>query len=63
MHPYASQALVATRVTEMYRQAEIARLALEVKRARRRGRRWARIQPGHIAQPARGSARAGLPAV
>lgn len=62
MQPFISQALVATRVAEMHRQAEIAQPALGVKRARRRLRRRARIQPVHRAQPASRPERAGLPA-
>jgi hypothetical protein len=35
MHPYISQALVATRIAEMRREAGVALLARDVKRARR----------------------------
>ena len=62
MQPIISQALVATRVADMHRQAEITRLAGGVNRARRRARRRARIHPAHRAQPAGRPERAGLPA-
>jgi hypothetical protein len=62
MQPFISQALVATRVAEMHRQAEIAQPALDVKRARRRARRRARIQLVRGPQPACRPQRAGLPA-
>jgi hypothetical protein len=60
MQPIISQALVATRVADMRREAEITQLAGDVKRARRRARRRARIQPVRRAQPAGRPERAGL---
>ncbi len=62
MQPIVSQALVATRVADMRRQAEITQLAGDVRRARRRARRRTRIQPAHQAQPTCRPERAGLPA-
>lgn len=41
MQPYISQALVATRIADMRRQAETAQLARDVRRARREARRRA----------------------
>jgi hypothetical protein len=49
MHSYISQALVATRIAEMRREADIALLARDVKRARRQARR----QVGRGLAPAR----------
>jgi len=63
MHPYNAQALVAARIADMHREAEAARLAREVKRARRRaGRGLAPVRPLHTATPAGQSERAGRPA-
>jgi hypothetical protein len=62
MQPAISQALMATRVADLHRQAESAQLARDVKRGRRQFRR-ARVQPVRGAQPARGPGRAGLGAV
>jgi hypothetical protein len=67
MQPYISQALVATRVAEMRREAEVARLAREVKRARRQARRragqgLAPVRLPRTATPAGRRGRAGLPA-
>ena len=58
MQPYISQALVATRIAEMDRRAEIAQLARGEARPA-----TARIQPVGGAQPARRPERVGLPAV
>ena len=41
MQPYISQALVATRIADMRREAETAQLARDVRRARREARRRA----------------------
>jgi hypothetical protein len=58
-----SQALMAIRVADLRRQAEVARLAREVKRNRRQARRLARMAPAPAAQPACRPGRAGLGAV
>ena len=39
MQPFISQALLATRTAEMHREAQIARRARGLKRARRRAQR------------------------
>jgi hypothetical protein len=63
MQPYNPQALVAARIADMHREAEAARLAREVKRARRRnGRGLAPVRPLRTATPAGQTARAGRPA-
>ena len=63
MQPYISQALVAARIADMHRQAEAARLAREIKRARRRaGRGLAPVRPLRTAAPAGQTERAGRPA-
>jgi hypothetical protein len=62
MQPAISQALMATRVADLHRQAEIARLARDVKRGRRQAPRT-RMQPVREAQPACRPGRAGLGAV
>jgi hypothetical protein len=53
MQPYISQAFVATWIAERRQQAEIARLAGDVKRARRRGHRrpMAALLAGHRQSP------------
>lgn len=50
MHPYILQALVATRIAEMNREAEVAQLG--VKRAGQWARRWERMQSARRAMPA-----------
>jgi hypothetical protein len=61
MHTYLSQGLVAGRNTEMLRQAETARLASDVKRARRASRVVLTRLPRTV-RHARRPQRAGLPA-
>lgn len=69
MQPIISQALLATRVADMHQRAEIAHLAADVKRARRRARRLGRskpaggTQPDHGTQPACRPDRVGLSAM
>ena len=58
MHPYILQALVATRIAEMNREAEVAQLG--VKRAGPWARRWERMQPARRAMPAGRPERAGF---
>jgi hypothetical protein len=58
MHPYILQALVATRIAELNREAEAAHLG--VKRAGKWARRWERMQPARRAVPAGRPERAGF---
>jgi hypothetical protein len=60
MQPYISQALVATRIAEMRREAEVTRLARDVKRARPPRRGLGRVRPVRTAQPAGRPEHAGL---
>ncbi|HCU91827.1 MAG TPA: hypothetical protein DHU96_03460 [Actinobacteria bacterium] len=67
MQPFISQALVATRIAEMRREAEVAQLArdgrLARKQARRRGGRGlAPVRLLRTAKPACRPERTGLPA-
>jgi hypothetical protein len=62
MQPAISQALMATRVADLHRQAQIAQLARDVKRDRRQARR-ARMHLVRGVQPTRRPERAGLGAV
>jgi len=62
MQSTITQALMATRVADLHRQAEVARLARDVKRGRRRARR-ARMQTVRGAQPACQPQRTGLGAI
>jgi len=63
MQPYNMQALVADRIAEMRREAGTARLARELKRARRRaGRGLAPVRPLRTATPAAQPEHAGRPA-
>jgi hypothetical protein len=61
MNSSLSQALVAARTAEIRREAQAAQLASDVKRARRASRP---APAGRLRAfwPARGAARAGLPA-
>ena len=63
MQPYIPQALVTARIADMHREADSARRAGEVKRARRRAS-WvlAPVRPLRGTGPAAQPERAGLPA-
>jgi len=61
MQSTITQALMATRVADLHKQAEAARLARDVKRGRRAHR--ARMQTVRGAQPARQPQRTGLGAI
>jgi hypothetical protein len=65
MQPYNPQALVAARIDEMRQEAETARQARDLKRARRRARRGqapAQVRTPRTATPGGRTGRAGLPA-
>jgi hypothetical protein len=63
MQPYIPQALVADRIAEMHKDADSARLARQVKRARRLASlRLAPVRPLRTAAPATQTGQAGLPA-
>jgi hypothetical protein len=62
MQPAIWEALMATRVADLHKQAEIEQLAREFKRGRRRAHR-ARLRPVRRVRPAGRTERAGLGAV
>ena len=63
MQPYNPQALVTARIAEIRQEAETARQARQVKRARQRaGRAPAPVRMPRTATPPTRTGRAGLPA-
>lgn len=60
MQPYITQALLATRIDEMRREAAAARSARDAKRARRARRDLVRVRPARGEQPSCRPEHAGL---